>query len=63
VDSVVKNLTENYTEALRSACEDAEIEMPPPGVQAQVNIDWVSGNVTIVPVVLEVGNGSIESAN
>lgn len=56
-EQVVANLTEQYSDALRSACEDAEVALPPPGVQAQVNIDWATGDIQIVPTMLESGNG------
>lgn len=61
VENVVRALSDQYTEAIRSACEDAQIEMPAPGVQAQVNVDFITGNVTVVPLALESGNGSIGS--
>lgn len=56
---VVNALSENYLVALRSACEDAEVPLPPPGVQTTVNVDFITGNVTVVPVLLETGNGSV----
>jgi hypothetical protein len=45
-ESVCRSLASNYEDALRGACEDAEIGLPLPGVPAQIHIDWNTGEVT-----------------
>lgn len=37
---------EQYETALRSACEDHDVELPAEGTPVRVNIDWNSGEVT-----------------
>jgi hypothetical protein len=46
VESTYRSLASNYEDALRGACEDAEIELPSPGIQAQININWNTGEVS-----------------
>jgi hypothetical protein len=44
-DSSYRSLASNFEDALRSACEDAAIELPPPGAPANIKVDWNTGGV------------------
>jgi hypothetical protein len=45
-EGAYRSLASNFEDALRSACEDASIQLPPPNAEAQIHIDWNTGDVT-----------------
>jgi hypothetical protein len=45
-EGVYRTLASNFEDALRGACEDASIELPPAGAPAQIHVDWNTGEVT-----------------
>jgi hypothetical protein len=49
-EAAFRALTEQYAAALRAACEDADIALPPPDAPINVSIDWATGAVTAVRV-------------
>jgi hypothetical protein len=60
VDGAYKALASNFEDALRSACEDASIDLPPPGEQAQIHVDWNTGDVSWQAAAPESTNGQVQ---
>jgi hypothetical protein len=59
VEATYRNLAENFETALRAACEDASIELPPPGTSASIQVDWSTGDVSWAG---QPNNGRVEHA-
>jgi hypothetical protein len=55
-------LAENFETALRAACEDAGVDLPPVGTSANIHIDWNTGEVTWREQLAEHTNGQVQEA-
>jgi len=62
VESTYRSLNSNMEDALRSACEDQGIDLPPAGAAAQIHIDWNTGEVSWSDPEPVVSNGLVASA-
>jgi hypothetical protein len=58
-DTTYRSLASNFEDALRSACEDAALELPPPGAPANIKVDWNTGGVVWEPTD-ERANGRVQ---
>lgn len=43
-----RTILDQYLTTLRAACEDADIDLPPPGADASLRVDWATGEVEVL---------------